>query len=145
MAKAKVSAKLVLKAAPNNLKVSKQFMDQVGMIMVDDMINGIKAQKQLDNVPLKKNATSTIKAKKDKGIPPLSLIAEGHHLVTRSTYLVRTTVNKASVTLAGVWSKIVGYLYNKGYTGFWGIGPRAGGKIMKLYKAEMIRLITGKK
>ena len=145
MARSKFTAKLVLKAQPGNLKVSQQFLQAAGRIVVDDVIAGIKAQRQLDNAPLKPNAKSTKEAKRRAGMPPLSLIAEGQHLINRATYAIRTTARTMQVRLTGKWDRIAGYLFKLGYRGWMGLGPRAGGKIMKLYKEEMLRLLTGKK
>ena len=141
----KLKMRVELKANPNNLKVSQQFLKQAGTLIVDDMIAGIKAQRQLDNSALKENAPSTRLAKIKHGMPPLSLIAEGHRLITRSTYIIKTTAKKLTINLSAQWEKIAGYLVRKGYKGFFGLSPRASGKIMKMYKIEMIKKLTGKK
>jgi hypothetical protein len=54
---------------------------KIAKVILGDVLNNIKQQKQADGSPLRRNRPSTTRRKEAEGKPPLSLVDEEHRFV----------------------------------------------------------------
>lgn len=104
--------------APNLLNLGNDFWRAVGEAARDGIVGNVRAQQQHDGKPQKRNAPSTIAAKRRKGRKPLSLIDDPAHyrFGRKQNYFVR--VLKTSVRVGPKAQDIVKYVLAAGYRGW---------------------------
>lgn len=127
----------------NGSRPSQAVAQQMAQAVVADMIAGIRAGRQLDNTPLRPNKEATRVRKMAAGRKPLSLIDEQHRFITASSYMISTRPGGFTIRLRPDVADIAGHLYDLGYNGFVGLGPRVIKRLMALWKAELVRLLGG--
>lgn len=114
----------IIKAAPANLKLPANVLEDVGRIIGASIIDNIDKQQQADGSALKENAPSTKKRKLALGQGMRSLIAEKLRFVKGSQGSWKFTVSRQSVSVepaTGELKSLVRYVQQKGYTGWFGI------------------------
>lgn len=110
--------------APAKIRFGNEDFQRAGEVVAGDVRRNILKQKQADGSPLKRNAPGTLSRKRKKGLPLLSLIAEGRRLVKQGAF--RVTLRKGMAIVRPVHADISRWVQKMGYTGW--LGPSREGR-----------------
>ena len=113
---------------------------KIAKVILGDVLNNIKQQKQADGSPIKRNRTSTSARKQAEGKPPLSLVDEEHRFVKPGNWIAGWTGDKTLTIEPGMVGgpptlrDLVTSVQMSGYTGWFAVTIEAVGAVQVLLK-----------
>lgn len=121
--------------------------DQIGKVAEASILDNIRRQQQADGSALKINAPSTRERKRRAGRPVLSLVDRLHRFVkgNQRSWKVRKTTKRGRVNGIEVvpatseLKKLVRYVQEKGYVGWFGINKDAVAAIKEAVRESIRR------
>jgi len=113
-----------------DLKLDEKALKEIGRAIEIDTVTNIKDQKKIDGSAIKKNSPGYAKWKRASGFGTRSLIARDKSLIKlqNKSFAAKTSVSDQSVVVAPAVGNAADRsegVQEKGYTGWFGISPRA--------------------
>ena len=122
------------------LKLGDADKTKIAKVILGDVLNNIKQQKQADGTPLKRNRPGTTSRKQAEGKPPLSLVDEEHRFVKPGNWIASwgdktLTVEPGAVGGPPTLKELVEDVQIRGYTGWFGVTREAVAAVQILLKS----------
>lgn len=142
MVKIRVVRELAFKAP--ELRLDQHDKDRVARVVLGDVLNNIKQQKQADGSPLKRNNLGTLRRKQAEGKEPWSLVDEEHRFVRPANWLMGWTGEKTLTVEPGMLGgdppldELVEKVQRAGYTGWFAMSA-AGFEAVQVLLKQFIK------